>query len=257
MAFQTIRFDREGPLARVTLSRPERRNALSLDCMRELLDCFQTIGNDNQLRAVILAAEGKAFCAGHDLSEMTSRSVSEYRTLFDVCSELMMKIQSIRQPVIAQIQGVATAAGCQLAASCDLAIAAEDAWFSTPGVKIGLFCTTPMVALTRAIGRKRAMEMLLTGMRVDAVRAAEWGLINRAVPAAQLSAEVLALAQQIIDASGFTVGLGKQAFYAQIDLDQPKAYAYAKEVMTMNALDADAQEGIGAFLEKRAPCWKS
>ena len=225
--------------------------------MRELLDCFQTIGNDNQLRAVILAAEGKAFCAGHDLSEMTSRSVSEYRTLFDVCSELMMKIQSIRQPVIAQIQGVATAAGCQLAASCDLAIAAEDAWFSTPGVKIGLFCTTPMVALTRAIGRKRAMEMLLTGMRVDAVRAAEWVLINRAVPAAQLSAELLALAQQIIDASGFTVGLGKQAFYAQIDLDQPKAYAYAKEVMTMNALDADAQEGIGAFLEKRAPCWKS
>ena len=257
MAFQTIRFDREGPLARVTLARPERRNALSLDCMRELVDCFQTIGSDAQLRAVILAAEGKVFCAGHDLSEMTSRSVSEYRTLFDVCSELMMKIQSIRQPVIAQIQGVATAAGCQLAASCDLAIAAEDAWFATPGVKIGLFCTTPMVALTRAIGRKRAMEMLLTGMRVDAVRAAEWGLINRAVPAAQLTAEVLALAQQIVDASGFTVGLGKQAFYAQIDLDQPKAYAYAKEVMTMNALDGDAQEGIGAFLEKRSPCWKS
>ena len=256
MAFQTIRFDRNGPLAHVTLARPERRNALSLECMREMLDCLQSIGADETLRAVILAAEGKAFCAGHDLNEMTSRTVSEYRTLFDVCSELMMKIQSIRQPVIAQIQGVATAAGCQLAASCDLAIAADAAWFATPGVKIGLFCTTPMVALTRAIGRKRAMEMLLTGMRVDAAKAAEWGLINRAVPAAQLSSEVETLARQIIDASGFTVGLGKQAFYAQIDLDQPKAYAYAKEVMSMNALDGDAQEGIGAFLEKRAPCWR-
>ena len=256
MGFLTIRLERDGPLARVTLARPERRNALSLDCMRELIECFNAIGGDDKLRAVILAADGKAFCAGHDLSEMTSRSVGEYRTLFDVCSELMMKIQSIRQPVIAEIQGAATAAGCQLAASCDLAIASEDAWFATPGVKIGLFCTTPMVALTRAIGRKRAMEMLLTGMRVDAARAAEWGLINRAVPAAQLSGDVLALARQIIDASGFTVGLGKQAFYSQIDLDQPKAYAYAKEVMTMNALDGDAQEGIGAFLEKRAPCWK-
>jgi enoyl-CoA hydratase/carnithine racemase len=256
MGYQTIRFDPDGPLARITLARPERRNALSFECMRELLDCFEAIGADERLRAVILAAEGKAFCAGHDLSEMTSRTVSEYRTLFDVCSELMLKIQSIRQPVIAQVHGVATAAGCQLAASCDLAIAADDAWFATPGVKIGLFCTTPMVALTRAIGRKRAMEMLLTGMRVDAATAAEWGLINRAVPASQLSNEVEMLARRIIDASGFTVGLGKQAFYAQIDLDQPKAYAYAKEVMTMNALDGDAQEGIGAFLEKRAPCWK-
>jgi len=257
MAYQTIRFEAEGPLARVTLARPDRRNALSLDCMKELLDCFQCIGDNAALRVVILAAEGKAFCAGHDLSEMKSRSVTEYRTLFDVCSELMMKIQSIRQPVIAKIQGVATAAGCQLAASCDLAIASEDAWFATPGVKIGLFCTTPMVALTRAIGRKRAMEMLLTGMRVDAPKAAEWGLINRAVAPQVLDAEVEALARQIIDASGFTVGLGKQAFYAQIGLDQPKAYAYAKEVMTMNALDGDAQEGIGAFLEKRSPCWKA
>ena len=256
MGFFTIRFEQEGPLARVTLARPERRNALSLDCMHELIHCLNGIGADDRLRAVILAAEGKAFCSGHDLSEMTSRSVSEYRALFDVCSELMMKIQSIRQPVIAEVRGVATAAGCQLVASCDLAIASEDAWFATPGVKIGLFCTTPMVALTRAIGRKRAMEMLLTGMRVDAALAAEWGLINRAVPAARLGAEVLSLARQIIDASGFTVGLGKQAFYAQVDLDQPKAYAYAKEVMTMNALDGDAQEGIGAFLEKRAPCWK-
>ncbi len=256
MGFLTIRFERDGPLARVTLARPERRNALSLDCMRELIECFTAIGGDEKLRVVILASEGKAFCAGHDLSEMTSRSVGEYRTLFDVCCVLMTKIQSIRQPVIAEVQGVATAAGCQLAASCDLAIASEDAWFATPGVKIGLFCTTPMVALTRAIGRKRAMEMLLTGMRVDAARAAEWGLINRAVPATQLHGEVLALAQQIIEGSGFIVELGKQAFYTQIDLDQPKAYAYAKEVMTMNALDGDAQEGIGAFLEKRVPCWK-
>jgi enoyl-CoA hydratase/carnithine racemase len=157
--------------------------------------------------------------------------------------------------VIAQVQGIATAAGCQLVAACDLAVAAAEATFATPGVKIGLFCTTPMVALTRAIGRKRAMEMLLTGRPIDAATAAEWGLVNRVVPGAGLEAEARKLAGQIGDASSFTIGLGKQAFYTQIDLDQPKAYAYAKEVMSMNALAADAQEGMSAFLEKRAPCW--
>jgi len=167
----------------------------------------------------------------------------------------MTALQTIPQPVIARVHGIATAAGCQLVATCDLAVASSDARFATPGVKIGLFCTTPMVALTRAVGRKRAMEMLLTGTAIDAATAADWGLVNRVVPANQLDEATRALATQIVEASPFVVGLGKQAFYAQIDLDQPKAYAYAREVMSMNALAADAQEGMGAFVDKRAPRW--
>ncbi len=255
MDYQNLTCAVEGTVAIVTLNRPQRRNALSLELMRELIACLDAIAADHGIRAVILAAAGKVFCAGHDLSEMTGRSVTYYRTLFDVCTLLMEKIQSIPQPVIAEVQGIATAAGCQLVASCDLAIAAEEASFATPGVKIGLFCTTPMIALTRAVGRKRAMEMLLTGRMVDASTAADWGLVNRVVPAADLAAETRSLAARVAEASSFTVGLGKQAFYAQIDLEQPKAYAYAKEVMTMNALADDAQEGISAFLQKRAPCW--
>ena len=167
----------------------------------------------------------------------------------------MSTVQDIPQPVIARVHGIATAAGCQLVATCDLAVAAEEARFATPGVKIGLFCTTPMVALTRAIGRKRALEMLLTGVPVDAHTAMEWGLVNRVVPASQLDEATQLLAEQIAEASALTVAIGKQAFYTQIDLDQPKAYAYAKEVMSMNALAADAQEGMSAFVEKRTPCW--
>jgi enoyl-CoA hydratase/carnithine racemase len=255
MAYETITAGFEGQLATVCLNRPEKRNALSLACMRELIEVFDNIGRTREIRAVILAATGKAFSSGHDLGEMTGRTVAEYRELFDVCMELMHKIQSIPQPVIARVQGVATAAGCQLVATCDIAIASEEATFATPGVRIGLFCTTPMVAVSRAIGRKRAMEMLLTGTPIDARTAADWGLINRAVPAALLSEEARTLAVKCAEASSFTVALGKQAFYAQIDLDQPKAYAYAKEVMTMNSLATDAQEGISAFLEKRTPCW--
>jgi enoyl-CoA hydratase/carnithine racemase len=186
---------------------------------------------------------------------MIAQEGSRYREIFDVCTRLMLRIQEIPQPVIAQVQGVATAAGCQLVATCDLAVAADTARFATPGVKIGLFCTTPMVALTRAVGRKRALEMLLTGVTIDAPTAVEWGLVNRAVPAGQLDEATQALAQQVAGASPLTVGIGKQAFYAQIDLDQSKAYAYAKEVMSMNALAADAQEGMSAFVEKRAACW--
>lgn len=255
MTYQYLLYQIEGPLAIVTLNRPDRRNALSLGLMQELIHCLDAIAGTPGLRAVVLKAAGGAFCAGHDLAEMQGGSVSDYRRLFDVCTELMAKLQSIPQPVIAQVHGVATAAGCQLVATCDLAIAGENAWFATPGVKIGLFCTTPMVALTRAIGRKRAMEMLLTGKPVPASVAAEWGLVNRAVQNEQLAAAVRELADQIAQSSSFTIGLGKQAFYAQVDLEQPKAYAYAKEVMSMNSLAADAQEGISAFLEKRAPCW--
>jgi enoyl-CoA hydratase/carnithine racemase len=247
---------REGPVAVITLNRPERRNALSLGLMRELIASLDRLASDRDTRAIVLAAAGKVFCAGHDLSEMTGRDIGEYRQIFDVCSELMLKIQAIPQPVIAEVQGVATAAGCQLVAACDLAVAAEEAWFATPGVKIGLFCTTPMVALTRAIGRKRALRMLLTGEPVDARTAAEWGLINEVVPAAELPAATRKLAAKVAEASPLVVGIGKQAFYTQIDLDTPKAYAYAKEVMSLNAMAADAQEGIGAFLGKRAPCWR-
>jgi enoyl-CoA hydratase/carnithine racemase len=255
LTYQHLLQTIDGSLAVITLNRPERRNPLSLDLMRELISCLDELGGQNSVRSVILAASGKVFSSGHDLSEMVGRTVGEYRRLFDVCTELMAKIQSIPQPVIAQVQGVATAAGCQLVATCDLAIASDQAAFATPGVKIGLFCTTPMVALSRAVGRKRAMEMLLTGKLVDAATAAEWGLVNRVVPAAELESATRELACKIAEASSFTVGLGKQAYYAQIDLDQPKAYAYAKEVMTMNSLAHDAQEGISAFLEKRVACW--
>ncbi|MBX5494024.1 MAG: enoyl-CoA hydratase [Bryobacteraceae bacterium] len=256
MEYQNLSFTLEGQIGVITLNRPQRRNALSLALMEEFIACLRSIGQNASIRCVIIAAAGKVFCSGHDLSEMVGRSVADYRRIFDVCSELMQLIQSIPQPVIAEVQGIATAAGCQLVATCDLGIASEEASFATPGVRIGLFCTTPMIPLTRAIGRKRAMEMLLTGRPIDARTAAEWGLVNCVVPAAELQKKTRSLAAQIAEASRFTVGLGKQAFYAQIDLDEPKAYAYAKEVMTMNSLAADAQEGITAFLEKRPACWK-
>ena len=242
-------------IARITMNRPTRRNALSLGLMQEMTACLRDIGANQTSHAVILAGAGPAFCAGHDLSELTNRTVNEYRQIFDACVELMTTIQSIPQPVIAEVHGIATAAGCQLAATCDLVIATEEAKFATPGVKIGLFCSTPMVALTRCIGRKRALEMLLTGKMIDAQTAMEWGLVNHVIPAEYLQSKTLALAQQIAAASPLTLGLGKQAFYAQIDLDQSRAYAYTKEVMSLNAMAEDAQEGIGAFLEKRAPCW--
>jgi enoyl-CoA hydratase/carnithine racemase len=255
MPYQHLLTNTDGQIGIVTLNRPERRNALSLGLMTELISALDELAAEKSIRVIILAASGKVFSSGHDLSELVGRTVNDYRRVFDVCTELMTKIQSIAQPVIAQVQGVATAAGCQLVATCDLAIASDQAAFATPGVKIGLFCTTPMVALSRAVGRKRALEMLLTGKLVDAATAVEWGLVNRAVPAVELESATRELACQIAQASSFTVGLGKQAYYAQIDLDQPKAYAYAKEVMTLNSLAHDAQEWMSAFLEKRVACW--
>lgn len=243
-------------IARVTMNRPERRNALSLGLMQEMIACLRDLGKARDVHAIILAGAGPAFSAGHDLSEMTNRTVNEYRQIFDTCVEMMTTIQTIPQPVIAEVHGIATAAGCQLVATCDLVIASEQAKFATPGVRIGLFCSTPMVALTRCIGRKRALEMLMTGKAIDANTAMEWGLVNHVVPATELQFATLELAQQITAASPLTLGLGKQAFYAQVDLDQPKAYAYTKEVMSLNAMAEDAQEGIGAFLEKRVPCWR-
>ena len=255
MSYENICFATEESIALVTLNRPQRRNALSLVLMHEMIDCLNEIGSRRDLRAVILAANGNVFSSGHDLTEMVGRDRGDYQGLFELCTDLMEKLQSIPQPVIAEVQGIATAAGCQLVATCNLAIASEDGSFATPGVRIGLFCTTPMVALSRVIGRKRALEMLLTGELIDANTAADWGLVNRVVGAGQLRAETLKLAGRIAEASGSVVAFGKHAYYAQIELEQVKAYGYAKEVMSKNALAHDAQEGISAFLEKRTPHW--
>ena len=243
------------PLATITLNHPSRRNALSVETMQELIAFLDRASADKDVRVIILAAEGPVFSSGHDMGQMIGQDINRYRQIFDICTELMTRIKTIPQPVIARVQGVATAAGCQLVAACDLAVASQKAMFGTPGVKIGLFCSTPMVELSRAVGRKRALEMLLTGKMIDAQTAAEWGLVNRVVPHDQLEEAARQLACEIATASPLTVALGKQAFYAQIDLDQAKAYAYAKEVMSMNALAQDAQEGMSAFLEKRKPCW--
>ncbi len=255
MQYETILFERRDRVGVLTLNRPKQINALSLRLMNEVLDLLARLEQDRDLGAVVIRGAGKHFCAGHDLSEMTGRDVKAYREIFDTCTRMMNAIQALPQPVIAQVQGVATAAGCQLVATCDLAVAAEGARFATPGVKIGLFCSTPMVALSRAVGRKKALEMLLTGEYLNAEDARLFGLVNRVVPADRLPEETLALARKVAEASPLTLGIGKQAFYNQIDLPQPQAYAYAKEVMSLNALAADAQEGMCAFLEKRDPRW--
>jgi len=255
MDYENILVERAAPLATITMNQPSRRNALSTPMMTELLDAFKALSREKEVRAIILAANGPAFSAGHDLREMVGGTISSNRHVFDVCTELMTTIQSIPQPVIAQVRRIATAAGCQLVATCDLAVAADEARFATPGVKIGLFCTTPMVALSRAIGRKRALQMLLTGEAIPAATAAEWGLVNIVVPDDQVEEAARELALSVANASPLTIALGKQAFYAQIDLDQHKAYAYAKEVMSMNAMALDAQEGMCAFLAKRQPVW--
>ncbi len=250
-----VLLEEEEGLATVTMNRGEKRNPLSTAMMSALIGTFEKLGQRREIRAVILAGAGVAFSAGHDLSEMRHRDLEFYRYEFDLCSRLMQTVQSIPQPVIARVHGIATAAGCQLVATCDLALAGENARFATPGVKIGLFCSTPMVALSRAVGRKRAMEMLLSGQPIDARTAAEWGLVNRVVADAELVAETRKFAMLIADASSLTIAIGKQAFYKQIDLDQAKAYEHTREVMSQNAMAADAQEGIGAFLEKRKPVW--
>ncbi len=254
--FKNVLVGQEGPVIVVTMNRPERRNALSLEHMQELTECFQAIGQRTDVGAVILRGNGPHFCAGHDLAEMRGQDISFYRQLFQVCVTLMNTIQEIPQPVIAQVHGMATAAGCQLVATCDLAVAAEDARFATPGVKIGLFCSTPMVALSRNVPRKKAMEMLLTGEPITAQEALLYGLVNRVVPSERLAEETMALALKVASASRLVVGLGKQAFYRQLDMPQDQAYYYTREVMSVNAMAVDAQEGVCAFLEKRQPQWR-
>ena len=251
-----LRRDEAG-IAWLTLNRPAQRNALSIALMAALQAELDAIAADKTAKAVVIAGAGPAFCAGHDLREMRANPGRQhYETVFRQCSQLMLSLVKLPKPVIARVHGIATAAGCQLVASCDLAIAAEDARFATPGVNIGLFCSTPMVALTRAVGRKAAMEMLLTGDLVDAARARELGLVNRVVPASRLDQEVSELARQIAGKSALTLSIGKEAFYRQAELGLAEAYAYASEVMTRNMLARDAEEGIDAFLEKRPARWE-
>jgi enoyl-CoA hydratase/carnithine racemase len=244
------------PAVVVTMNRPDQRNALSIELMRALIGAFEDASAREECRVIILRGAGVAFSAGHDLREMLNRTLTDEREIFDVCVQLMQTIQQIPQPVIASVHGIATAAGCQLVATCDLAIASENAKFATPGVKIGLFCSTPQVALSRSIGRKRALEMLLTGRMIDANTAADWGLINRVVPAEQLDAQVMELAKQIASSSPLTIKIGKQAFYRQIDLSQQAAYTLMAETMAENAMTCDAQEGMSAFIQKRSPVWQ-
>jgi len=244
------------PAILITMNRAEQRNALSTGLMLAITEALEQASARPECRVIVIRGAGPAFSAGHDLREMINRTPEAEREIFNVCTRMMETIQRIPQPVIASVHALATAAGCQLVATCDLAIASENAKFATPGVKIGLFCSTPQVALSRNIGRKRALEMLLTGRVIDARTAAEWGLVNRVVPADQLDAQVMELARQICSASPLTLKIGKHAFYRQIDVDQATAYELMAQTMAENAMTCDAQEGMTAFLEKRAPVWQ-
>jgi len=252
MTYRNIRCERDDTIATITLNRPDRRNALSVEHMQEITAALRTIG-ESDARAVVIAAEGPVFSSGHDFGDMVERDLAGMRQVFAVCAEMMATVQRIPQPVVARVHALATGAGCQLVATADLAVASEDARFSTPGGRGGWFCTTPMVAVSRAVGRKRALEMLLTGNEIDAATAADWGLVNRVVPAAALVEETTALARAASRGSAYSKGVGKHSFYAQIDLDQAHAYAYASEVMTMMALGPDGREAMAAFVEKRKP----
>ncbi len=252
MEYRNIALDEDGGFSLVTMKRPDRRNALSEEHLQELLQAFRGLGS-SKARGVILAAEGPVFSAGHDFADMDGRDLAAMRRLLAVCAELMQTIQSIPQPVIAQVEGLATAAGCQLVATCDLAVASESARFRVPGGAGGWFCTTPGVALVRAVGRKHALEMLLTGDPIDAHTALDWGLVNRVVPADQVAEQTRHLLERATAGSALSKGMGKQAFYAQVDLDVRAAYAYASEVMASASQMPDAQEGLRAFLEKRQP----
>jgi enoyl-CoA hydratase/carnithine racemase len=255
MGFEHVLVERSGEFATITMNRPQRRNALSLQHMGELMEAFTQVGGSDVL-GIVLAGHGPVFSAGHDFADVADADLSEVRSLLQVCTELMTLMQQVPQPVVARVHGLATAAGCQLVASADLAVASDNAGFAAPGGKGGWFCHTPMVAIARNIGRKRAAEMALSGDVIDAQTALEWGLVNRVVPIAQLDSAVQDLLERVTLGSAESKGIGKQALYAQIDLDQPKAYAYAIEVMAATSQLPDAREGMRAFLDKRKPQWR-
>ena len=255
MGFEHILVERSGDFATITMNRPQRRNALSLSHMRELIAAFGQVGGGDAA-GIVLAGNGPVFSAGHDFADVAEADYSAVRSLLLTCTELMTLIQQVPQPVVARVHGLATAAGCQLVASADLAVASENAGFAAPGGKGGWFCHTPMVAIARNVGRKRAAEMALSGDTIDARTALDWGLVNRVVPAEELDAATQHLLARVTRGSAESKGVGKQALYAQIDLDQPKAYAYAVEVMAATSQLPDAREGMSAFLAKREPKWQ-
>lgn len=255
---EPVLFEKDGPIGWLTLNRPEKRNALSIEVMHAMQTMLDNLLKDEDIRVVVIRGNGPAFCAGHDLTEMAGShyDAHHFRGLFSLCAKMMLTLHKLPQPVIAQVHGIATAAGCQLVAACDLAIAETGAQFATPGVKIGLFCTTPAVPLVRVIGRRRALDMLLTGRLVPAEEAERFGLVNRIVAPDKLAEETRNWAMEISQSSRYTLASGKQAFFNQVELDEPAAYNYATDAMAVNCLAADAQEGITAFLEKRQAVWK-
>jgi len=255
MDYEHILVEDAGDFTTITMNRPQRRNALSQEHMHELIAAFRAAGESDAL-GIVLAGNGPVFSAGHDFADVVEADLAGVRSLLVTCTELMTLMQQVPQPVVARVHGLATAAGCQLVASADLAVASEDAGFATPGGKGGWFCHTPMVAVARNVGRKRAAELALSGDVIDARTALDWGLVNRVVPAAGLDEAVRDLLERVTRGSAESKGIGKQALYAQIDLDQPKAYAYAIEVMAATSQLPDAREGIRAFLDKRKPRWR-
>ncbi|HZW31668.1 MAG TPA: enoyl-CoA hydratase [Isosphaeraceae bacterium] len=254
---QILLIESDRGIVRLTLNRPEKRNALSIELLRRLEQAIESLGADPSARVLVLGSRGPVFCSGHDLAEMVGRTEEEYRELFALCTRVMLGLRRLPQPVIARVQGVATAAGCQLVAACDLAVAGEEATFATPGVKIGLFCTTPMVPLVRAIPAKPALEMLLTGAPITAHRALELGLVNRVVPNVDLDLEIKSLTDTLLALSPLVLRTGKRAFYQTQGLDEAGAYDQAVPIMTENAVGHDAQEGIAAFLQKRPARWSA
>jgi enoyl-CoA hydratase/carnithine racemase len=254
MGFEMVLIERDGPFVTITMNRPERRNALSVAHMHELIAAFRQAGQSDA-RGVILAGNGPVFSAGHDFSDMAGADLVAMQELLWTCTDLMTTMQRLPQPVVARVHGLATAAGCQLVASTDLAVAAEGAGFATPGGKGGWFCHTPLVAVSRAVGRKQAMEMALTGDTIDAQTALQWGLVNRVVPDEQLEAATLDLLERATRGSAMSKAIGKRAFYSQLGMDQTQAYTYAVEVMAGTSQTADAQEGMASFLEKRPATW--
>jgi enoyl-CoA hydratase/carnithine racemase len=254
-----VLLEKDPPLGWLTLNRPEIRNALSLEMIGAIRDALDSVERDREISILIIRANGSMFSAGHDIREMKGKgdNLDELREIFAGCNKMMLKLHKLPQPVIAQVQGIATAAGCQLVAACDLAIAETGARFATPGVKIGVFCSTPMVPLVRLIGRRRAMDMLLSGRFISAEEALQFGLVNKLVPPEKLAEETRNWALELAQSSAFVLGLGKKAFYSQVDLDERSAYEYTKEVIAINCIAGDASEGMSAFLEKRKPVWKN
>lgn len=255
MKYRDIQLQLDGQMATLLLNRPQKRNALSLNTLREMIHALKGLAARQEVRVVVLRGKGPIFSAGHDLKELAEGDLQDYRHIFADCMKMMLLLHEIPQPVIAGVHGIATAAGCQLVAACDLAIATENARFATPGVKIGFFCTTPMVPLSRAVGRKKALEMLFTGEFISAQEAMQFGLVNQIVPADELDDAIRMLAEHICQFSREVVGAGKATFYHQIEMAERIAYGYASEVISVNGVRPVAREGMAAFIEKRDPVW--